>query len=312
MKVLIVCSGNAPDFSFEKNQAFIYDQVNAVKKIATNIEFSIYTVSEKGLLGYLKEISRIRKHIIEVKPDVIHAHGGHIGFLCLWRKNVPLVVTFHGSDINNKLLRGISSFVSILSDCSVFVSEQLKQKLTFKNKNSFVVPCGVDFDLFYPMDKNEAKVKAGIDTAINYILFSSSFDNWVKNFPLAKKATEHFPEYQLMEIKNRTRKEVNYLLNGAELVLLTSFTEGSPQITKEALACNKKIVSVKVGDIEEQLEKASGCFLCNHSETELVNAIAKALEYSEPMDNRQLAEKYNSEEIANRIIEIYKSVAVQC
>jgi len=42
MKVLIVCSGNAPNFDFQKHQAFIYDQVEAVKRADALIEFDYF------------------------------------------------------------------------------------------------------------------------------------------------------------------------------------------------------------------------------------------------------------------------------
>ena len=51
IKVLIVCSGNRPSqeevFDFVKHQAFIYEQMEAVKK-AGSIEFGLFLVRGKG------------------------------------------------------------------------------------------------------------------------------------------------------------------------------------------------------------------------------------------------------------------------
>ena len=52
MRVLIVCSGNAKNFSFQINQAFIYDQVETIKKIDPTIEFGYFFIKGKGRKGY--------------------------------------------------------------------------------------------------------------------------------------------------------------------------------------------------------------------------------------------------------------------
>ena len=38
-------------------------------------------------------------------------------------------------------------------------------------------------------------------------------------------------------------------MNACDVALLTSIHEGSPQFIKEALACNRPIVSTDVGDV---------------------------------------------------------------
>jgi teichuronic acid biosynthesis glycosyltransferase TuaC len=311
MKVLIVCSGNAVHFSLEKDQAFIFDQIKSVEKINRNIQFNIYALKGKGVKGYLNQRRQIQKEILAFSPDLIHAHGGHVGLVCICQRKIPVVVTFHGSDVNNKKTRWISEIVSLLSSFSIFVSGILKNKLMFRKKNSCVLPCGVDFSLFYPINKTEAKKELGINIDEKYILFPSSFDNRVKNFTLAEKVLTHFPEYTIREIKNRTRKEVNLLMNGAELLLMTSFTEGSPQVIKEAMACNKKIVSVNVGDVSEQLHNTNSCLICSAEEIALTEALTNVLLLDEPMNNRLNAEKYSSATIANQLIGIYNNVAKQ-
>ena len=46
---------------------------------------------------------------------------------------------------------------------------------------------------------------------------------------------------------------------------MTSKSEGSPQIVKEALACNLPIVSTNTGDASVRLKSAKNCFISKRS-----------------------------------------------
>lgn len=59
----------------------------------------------KGINGYFKNLSA-QKKIKEFHPDIIHAHYGLSGLFANLQRKVPVVTTYHGSDINErKVLR---------------------------------------------------------------------------------------------------------------------------------------------------------------------------------------------------------------
>ena len=107
MKVLIVCSGNANYIS-----PFVKDQVESINKF--DIETSYFFIEGKGILGYIKNLPRLKRELKRIKPDIIHAHYGLSGMLAVLQRKVPVVITFHGSDVNNKNVRLISKFASRL------------------------------------------------------------------------------------------------------------------------------------------------------------------------------------------------------
>ena len=76
IKVLIVCSGNVPNFIFEVHQAFVYDQVNAISKNYPEINFDYFFIQGTGINGYLSNLKRLKRQIKAQKFDVIHAHFG--------------------------------------------------------------------------------------------------------------------------------------------------------------------------------------------------------------------------------------------
>lgn len=306
MRILICVSGNAPNFKFEYNQVFVYEQIESARKLDPSVEYRVFAVVGKGIKGYLNSLKSLKQTIHEYKPDIIHAHCGQVGAMAVLQRSVPVVTTFHGSDINNPRIKPISSFASLLSRCSIFISNKLKNQLRIRGKDCVVIPCGVDHCIFYTMDKDECKRKLGLDPARNYILFASDFNNSIKNPALAQAVAAHFPQLNLLEIKGRTRNEVAWLINGAELLLMTSYSEGSPQIIKEAVACGQRIVTVDVGDVREQLEGLPGCHVCSHDETELVNAVRSVLESKRIPYSA--TDRFNSTAIAQTILNTYKLI----
>lgn len=306
MRILICVSGNAPNYTFGHNQVFVYEQIESVKKLDSDVEYKVFSVVGKGVKGYLSSLKALKKAIKDYKPDLIHAHCGQIGALAVLQRSVPIITTFHGSDVNNAKMRPVSSFASLLSSCSIFVSKKLMESLHIKGKRSEVIPCGVDSSIFFPMAKDDCKQRLGLDLKKDYILFASDFGNSVKNPELAKAVAAHFPNLALMEIKGRTREEVAWLINGAELVLMTSHSEGSPQIIKEAIACGQHVVTVDVGDVKEQLDGIEGCAVCDSDEQQLVDAVGAILYTSRP-DKRHI-NRFESNTIANKILEVYKTL----
>lgn len=304
MKILVCVSGNAPGYTFERSQVFVYEQIESVKRLDSSVDYKVFPIVGKGIKGYISSLKELKRVIKDYRPDIVHAHCGQVGAMAVMQRIVPVVTTFHGSDVNTPKMRPVASFASLLSKESFFVSRKLMQKLRLKGRHHSIIPCGVDVGIFHPRDKEDCKKRLGIEK--NYILFASDFENSIKNPELAKAVASHFSNLELREIKNRSREEVSQLINGAELLLMTSFTEGSPQIIKEAIACGQRVVSVDVGDVREQTEGLCNCRICNADETKLKMAVREVLK--EPLETGQAAQKYNMELIAETILNKYKTI----
>jgi len=305
MRILIVCSGNTPDFDFRKHQAFIYDQAEAIHQNYPEIEYDVFLIKGKGVKGYLSNLSKLKRKIKDYSPSIIHAHGGHIGLVCILQRKTPVVISFHGSDINYLFNRFISMHASLFAYASIFVSEKLRKKSFLRGRNSYVIPCGVDLNVFYPVQKREARLALGFSEDFRYILFSSWFGYPEKNYPLAKQATAGFSDLPLLEIKNRSREEVNLLLNGCELLLMTSYSEGSPQIIKEAMACNCPIVSTDVGDVKQVLQNTDGTYICRHDADDIADKIKIAMNFGRKTDGREKIKYLDNRLIAEKVVSIY-------
>ncbi|MDA3861540.1 MAG: glycosyltransferase, partial [Melioribacteraceae bacterium] len=180
--------------------------------------------------------------------------------------------------------------------------------------NSFVIPCGVDMELFKPIKQSEAKNELGLKPDKKYILFSSNFDNVVKNYPLAQAAVSliNNKNLELIALKGFSRIQVSYLMNAVDMVLMTSFSEGSPQFIKEAMACNVPIVSTNVGDVQDVIGNTDGCYITSFEHEDVSKKIGQALKFGNNTIGRTSIKHLKSNEIAMKIIEVYKSVLNPC
>lgn len=160
------------------------------------------------------------------------------------------------------------------------------------------------------MDKSEARERMGLDPDRKYVLFSGAFDNTVKNAPLAKAAMDLVPDAELLELTGFSRMQVATLMQAVDALLMTSFTEGSPQVVKEAMACGCPVVSVDVGDVRDVTDGVAGCFVTDRDEESLASAIEEALRFGRKTSGRDriIGKGLTNDLIARRIIDVYESL----
>jgi teichuronic acid biosynthesis glycosyltransferase TuaC len=300
MKVLTICSGNSGKIS-----PFILDQVDSLRKLGVKIE--IFTIQGKGILGYLKNFSSLKKKINDFEPDLIHAHYGFSGLLSSLQMKVPSITTYHGSDINKFINVPFSFLASKLSNNNIFVNKDLPDKIMY-NKYRNIIPCGVDLNIFKPKNKKYCREKFHLKDNRKYALFSSAFDNKVKNYQLAKKSVSILDEkVEILELKDYTRDEVNLLINAVDFIFVTSFSETGPLIVKEALACNTPVISVDVGDVRKVIKGIPNCYITSFDPEDIASTIKK-IDYNCLIDGRDQIRKLklDSQSISREVLKVYE------
>jgi len=306
MKILIVCSYK--DYRSDGIAPFILEQVGAIEK--EGVAVSYFLLKGNGILGYLSEISRFKRAVKDFTPDIIHAHYGLCGLFANLQRKIPVVTTYHGSDINNKSNLKYSKLSIWLSAWNIFVSKRQVVKAGVKTRYS-VIPCGVDTNIFYPLDKEYCRKILGWNMEQTYILFSKAFFVEVKNYPLAKTAVDLLGnDAHLIELDGYTREEVNLLMNASDVALMTSFSEGSPQFIKEAMATNCPIVSTDVGDVSELLYGVSNSYLCTYSKDDVADKIKMILFSKNIKTNgkKRIDNYYGLSTVTKQIVDIYNKL----
>lgn len=284
---------------------FITEQVDAIEK--KGVECRYFGVDGKGIVGYLRQIPKFLKAIREFRPDIIHAHYGLCGLLANCQRRIPVVTTYHGSDINNPRVLRLSKRSIRRSRFNIFVSQK-NVVIARPRKDFALIPCGISLEDYPVIDKEDARRQMGLEPSAKYVLFAGAFDNPVKNAPLAKEAMRQVPEAVLLELKGFSRPQVATLMQAVDVFLMTSLTEGSPQVIKEAMACGCPIVSVDVGDVRERIEGIEGCFLSERDPEALARTIKNSLAHGDRTQGRATIEKngLSNDIIAARIISVYE------
>jgi glycosyltransferase involved in cell wall biosynthesis len=174
------------------------------------------------------------------------------------------------------------------------------------------VPTGVDLRLFTPADRAAARRRLGYAADERVVLFNAGRNPAVKDPDLARAAVAQarhlVGEMRFVVLDGSARpEEVPVYMNAADVLLVTSLTEGSPTVVQEAMACNLPVVSVDVGDVRERLQGVAACeVVVRRDPNELGNALAAVLLAAKRSDGRTHAAALGVEAIAERLAEFYR------
>ena len=217
-----------------------------------------------------------------------------------------------GSDTyQSKLMKlTIRYFANYRWSKTIVKSEDMKIRLGLNN--AVILPNGVDLNLFKPLDKKECRNKLGWDLDKKYILFASNPARPEKNFALAKQIVENLNNDKIIlkVVYDVDHKLMPIYLNAADVLLLTSKWEGSPNIVKEAMACNIPAVVTKVGDIEFLFGNIEGYYYTNPLPNRLAEKINYILDNELKPEGRQRIIDLNLDydSFAEKLISIYLEI----
>lgn len=297
---------------------FVKEQVDALRRAGPGHVFDVLLLDTmRDRMEYARGVFRLRRRL-RAGYDVVHAHYGLVGAVAVTQAIVPVVTTFHGSDVNIDWQRRVSALAARRSATGIFVSAALRERMGVHARSARVIPCGVDLELFRPMQRAAARARIGIADDRLVVVFPGSPTNPAKDYPLFQAALAELPAAQRARVEVRAitgleREEVPLLLAAADLLLLTSAREGSPMVVKEALACDVPVVAVRVGDVAELLEGVAGCRVAaERSAPAIAAAAAEVLaERPERDDSRRrllLERGLDADAIARRVLDVYEDV----
>ena len=299
---------------------FLVEQVQSLHEGGIDIEvFSFY--GKGNPIRYLWYWLKFHVKCALQDYDIIHAQFGQSGLIVLPTK-LPLVVTFHGSDLQgwiglagkksfaSKIMTKMSRIVAHYSDQIIVVSDHLTNYLP-SNLSVNRIPCGINFDLFHPLPRDETRSELNLPLEKYLILFVGDPSNPIKRFELAQQAVESFGDYidsQLIIAKDIPHEIMPQYLNACDVLLVTSVHEGSPTVVKEALACNLPVVSVDVGDVKQRVGDFDECIVCEEdSINNIVSALCLNMEKGRLKDGFSKIQDLSLENISNEIINVYQA-----
>jgi teichuronic acid biosynthesis glycosyltransferase TuaC len=319
LRVLHV-TGAYPDASNPHPGAFIASQVDSLRRRGLDVDVCV--LHGKGLLKYVRGVREVRRCTSERNFDLVHAHYMYAGWSARLGSRLPLVVSFMGNDVfgqcddeghisfsSRAIHWTLSNALAFVSAHAVVKSKELGDRILSGRKS--IIPNGVDLELFRPQEISRAELGLADDTF--YVLFAGKKSEARKRYRLAEIAVENFklrvPRAELICVEGRTQAEIGRLMNAADCLILTSTYEGSPNVVKEALACNLPVVSVDVGDVRERLEGIDGCHVVRDDPEAIAEAFARVHARGGRLsEGRSAMAALSLERIAERISAIYSNV----
>lgn len=319
LRILMVIPGNEADALC---MPFVRRQFDSLRRYGLNVQ-PFYLESRTSPTALVQAYRRLQAALREFDPHVLHAQFGTVTalFTCLASNGRPFVVTCRGSDLNpspndswfrNRLGQAMTQVAALCARRIICVSEPLRRRLWWKSSSATVIPNGINLAAFALIPQQEARRKLGWDPDLPVALFNCRNDPVGKRLDLAEgavaEARKQLPQLRLEVLRGKTSPtEIPWYLNAADCLLMTSDFEGSPNIVKEAIACNLPVVSVEVGDTIERLDGVTPSIVVPRDPVQLGLAIIAVLAEGRRSNGREIITRTIDECIvAERIAEVYR------
>ena len=292
-----------------------------IEAIATqgDIETEVYFINgREKKWNYFNSIANIRNKIKNGNYDLIHIHYGLSAlFLLFYQPKIPVVVTLHSGElykkkgILNHLAQKSITMAALKNTNRIIVLNDDMVNLLHKHKQKLVkLPCGIDLNTFIERNTKQPEQELIVG-------FPGNKARNEKNFKLFKEIVDELRKtfnIRIVEFHDFTRSEVLHHLQTLDVLVMTSLVEGSPQIIKEAMACNKPIVSTNVGDLADLLLHVKNCYVINSFESAALLRPIKEIfslsaEHRKTNGREKLIQmKLGADQVAKSVIHVYNEV----
>ena len=327
MKILFVASANKGAMT-----PVVVNQAEAL--ISEGVQIDYFSIKGKGIKGYLRNIKPLRQYLCTHTYDAIHAHYSLSAFVASLAGAKPLIVSLMGSDV--KAAGWYKFIIRLFARLFRWKAIIVKSNDMYRDlgiKRAIVIPNGVNMERFQPMNQAECQKRLGWDATKKHILFPANASRPEKDYALAEAAVVAVNQHlsfvignlskndqstnhklqttnvsvELHSFDNTPNTETPYWYNAADVVLMTSKWEGSPNAIKEAMACSRPIVATNVGDIVERLSGVEGTFVAQTREPqELSQLLSQAMALSVTKGREQIiADGLDSHDVNKKLIELY-------
>jgi glycosyltransferase involved in cell wall biosynthesis len=301
---------------------FVCRQIESLRELGLDCEV-IFVEGYRTRWAYLRESLRmLRLNFSSHRPLLVHAHGGETALVARWYIRGPVVTSYCGDDLlgtpqangsitlASRVRRTLLRAHARLMARTVTKSAEMESALhPSARRRNLVVPNGVDRSIFHPRPAEEARRRLGWPAEDRIVLFAADPAVERKRYWLAEAACQE-AERELGPIRLEVAwgtppAEMPLLMAGADCLLLTSAIEGSPNVVKEAVACDVPVISTDVGDVAEILRDVDPSWVCAPEPALLAGALVECLKQRRRSDGWERTAWLGQERIAERLLDLY-------
>jgi glycosyltransferase involved in cell wall biosynthesis len=301
--------------------SFVRTQVEALERAGVEVELLVLDGKRRKLI-YPKGMFQLRRRLARGSIDLVHAHYGYVGFVARTQWRLPVVVTYHGDDLLgtvdergritafSRLVVAAGRALSEVVDAVIVQSEEMAASI--RRPDAHIIPHEVDLNVFRPTERERARRLLGLDTGKRYLLFASPPDIAVKRFPLARAAADLLaasdPTIELLTVHQETQDRLALYLSACDALVFPSYQEGSPNIVKQAMACNLPVVATNVGDVRDVIGETPGCFVCEPDAGAFAARLGEILAHRERTTGRERVRHLDADRVSARVVGVYERV----
>lgn len=316
--------------------------VNQIEKDGRN--HITFDVCSKNIFTSFSRISKLKKLLIEIKPDIIHVRSRVPAWLVFFANknlNIKVVSTVHG-------FNSVGFYSSIMqkADAVICVSNSIKeyiQKHYKTNENKItVIPRGIDLELFNPKNIDNGFIenfKKEFDLKDKFIISSvgrvtqlKDYETFIKAIILVKNEIPNVKalivggvrsdkEDYLNSLKNLIKElnlEKNIIFTGSQskieqiyalsdvIVSSSKKPESFGRAVAEAICMNKPVIATNHGGVKDIIiENVNGFFFEVGDDKELARNILKSRTLV--FDGYSyISNTFSLGNMVNKTIEVYK------
>lgn len=308
---------------------FVKRQVDSLREAGLRVDV-LFVRGYLSRLAYAIAALTLAKLSRAGRPpyQLVHVHGGEAVLSAVTYRRAPIVASYLGDDLlgtrkahgrftpvwrlRRAVLRRSAHFVRHTITKSHEMELALPRSCRARNE---VVPNGVDDSVFVPLPRDHARRRLGWDTEARIVLFGGNPGIPVKRFWLGeaacKAASAKLGVVQLEKLAGVAPEDVPLMMNAADCLLLTSITEGSPNVVKEAMMCGLPVISTPVGDVDKLLQNVSPSWVREPSPDAFADALVECLRLRRRSDGRLKSPHLRARPIAERILSVYGATLLQ-
>jgi len=311
------------------------------------------------LADFASDLENFRKHN-GIQYDLIHSHYWLSGWAGKWIQrwwNIPHITMFHTvGAVKNAVAIGkpepklrLDTEKELAKGCHRIIASTHEERKALTNyydaspETISIVPCGVNLDLFRPIDKAIALCHLGFDGE-EIILFVGRIDplkgidkllramSYLENqrLKLVVIGGDAQSQAELERLKSLSlslqihdsvafhglvkQEMLPYFYSAADLCVVPSYYESFGLVALESLACGTPVVANKVGCIENVIRHGeTGYVVMDNAPRRLANKIALLLSMSNgklksPQSIRESVTAFSWSNIADAIVNEYGEV----
>ena len=303
-----------------------------------------FDVCSKNIFTAFSRVSKLKKILKELKPDIIHVRSRVPAWLIYFANkslNIKVVSTVHG-------FNSVGFYSSIMqkSDAVICVSNSIKEYIqkhynTAENKIT-VIPRGIDLDLFNSNNisndftdsfKKENNLENKfIISSVGRVTQLKDYETFIKAISLVKKEIPNVvalivggvrsdkQEYlnSLKKLVNELNLEDNIIFTGSQskiseiyalsnvVVSSSKKPESFGRAVAESIAMNTPVIATNHGGVKDIIiENENGFFFEVGDEKELANNILKSKDLKFDGYN-YISDNFSLGNMLDRTLEVYK------